>query len=420
MAPLKRREAWGGRVSDWNDPLDAPMGEIASSFGPRVARSDVAPVEELARAVGFARPRLTVVVVGSNGKTSTATYLASLFRASGLRTGLFTSPHIAYWTERVSVDGVAVDGGALVEAVSCVNAVAQEMYDERLRFFDVLTLGAARLFAGAAVDVAVYEAGIGGRGDATRALRPELVVLTAIGLEHTQLLGESEEEILRHKLDVAPRGSTVVTGVLSPELAAVAVEHAAAIGVELSASAARDGVAGLPWYLAQNWELATAAAATGLEGLGAELPAAARPHEIYGRFTRIERDGVSYLLDVAHNPQAWDAFLGALKGRLNGGSSAAVVSATRERPLDEFAQAIASNGVFSTVYTTAASVRPTHDPDALAEALRAAGQEARSRPDPAEALEQAAAPGRTVAIFGSTYIVTDALLLLGEPPPAQA
>src|SRR3954452_15051745 len=187
MPPVQRRHAWGGRVSAWQDPLDRPMAEVASSFGRRVPRSDVAPVEAIRDALGLSRPRLTVVVVGSNGKTSTATYLSDLFSAAGCRTGLFTSPHIAYWTERVRVDDLPVDGEVLVEAVAAVNELAQneELYDARLRFFDVLTLAAARVFGDAGVDVAVYEAGIGGRVDATRCLRPELVVLTAVGLEHT-------------------------------------------------------------------------------------------------------------------------------------------------------------------------------------------------------------------------------------------
>src|SRR6188472_3865929 len=224
MPRLKKREAWGGRTSDWRDPLDAPMSEIAGSFERRVLRADVGAVEALAAAVGLARPRLTVVVVGSNGKTSTATYLSELFTAAGCRTGLFTSPHIAYWTERVRIDGERVDGDALVAAVAETAEVAEGI--EGLRFFDVLTLGAARVFADAAVDVAVYEAGIGGRSDATRALRPDLVVLTAIGLEHTRLLGESEAEILRHKLDVAPRRALVVAGVLPAQLETVARDHA--------------------------------------------------------------------------------------------------------------------------------------------------------------------------------------------------
>jgi dihydrofolate synthase / folylpolyglutamate synthase len=416
MPRVKKREAWGGRTSEWRDPLDGPMAEIAGSFERRVPRADVGAVEALAAAVGLARPRLTVVVVGSNGKTSTATYLSELFTAAGCRTGLFTSPHIAYWTERVRIDGEQVEGDALLAAVAEVSGLADGI--EGLRFFDVLTLGAARLFADAGVEVAVYEAGIGGRSDATRALRPDVVVLTAIGLEHTQLLGETEEEILRHKLEVAPPGSIVVAGALGPELTAAAEAHSSVIGVDLVAEPSHPAAAtDTPWYLAQNWELANAAARIGLNSIGCEPVDAGGPHEIYGRFTEVRRDGVEYLVDVAHNPQAWDAFLGELGKRLNGQRAVAVVSATRERPSDELAEAIASSGLFSAVYTTEPSVRPTHDTEALAEALRAAGQDAESRPDPSDALEAATASGTTVAIFGSTYIVTDAMLWLNEPPP---
>jgi dihydrofolate synthase/folylpolyglutamate synthase len=415
MPRVKKREAWGGRTSDWHDPLDGPMAEIAGSFERRVPRADVAAVELLAAAVGLARPRLTAVVVGSNGKTSTATYLSELFTAAGCRTGLFTSPHIAYWTERVRVDGEQVDGDALVASVAETAEVAEGI--EGLRFFDVLTLGAARVFADAGVDVAVYEAGIGGRSDATRALRPDLVVLTAIGLEHTRLLGESEAEILRHKLDVAPRGSTVVAGALAPELIAAATDHAAAIGVDLVAKPLRlDCAPDAPWYLAQNWELARAAARIGLNSIGCEVVEAGGPHEIYGRFTEVDRNGVEFFLDVAHNPQAWEAFLAELERRLNGSDAVAVVAATRERPLEEFTEVIARSSLFTNVFATTPSVRPTHDTEELAAALRAAGQDAESRPDPADALAAAAASGTTVAIFGSTYIVTDAMLWLNEPP----
>lgn len=418
MSRVKRREAWGGRTSDWRDPLDGPMAEIAGSFERRAPRSDVGAVETLAAALGLPRPRLIVVVVGSNGKTSTATYLSELFTAAGCRTGLFTSPHIAYWTERVRIDGEQVDGNAFVEAVAEVSQVADGV--DGLRFFDVLTLGAASLFARAGVEVAVYEAGIGGRSDATRALRPDLVALTSIGLEHTRLLGQSKEEILRHKLDVAPRGSTVVAAGLGPDLSAVAEAHAEAIGVNLAVAPSHaDGGVDVPWYLAQNWELARAAAGIGLKSIGCEQAEAGGPHGLYGRFTEVKREGIDFLVDVAHNPQAWDAFLGELKGRLNGTRAVAVVAATRERPLQEFAEMIAGSRLFSQVFTTTPSVRPTHDTEDLAAALRAAGQDAESRPDPVNAFEAAAVPDATVAIFGSTYIVTDAMLWLGELPPRR-
>src|SRR4051794_14224918 len=100
MPARPAQRPWGGRVSGWNDPLDAPMAEVAAHYGLRAPRSDVEPVDALRAALGITRPKLTVVVVGSNGKTSTATYLSDLFGAAGCRTGLFTSPHIAYSGER--------------------------------------------------------------------------------------------------------------------------------------------------------------------------------------------------------------------------------------------------------------------------------------------------------------------------------
>jgi dihydrofolate synthase / folylpolyglutamate synthase len=412
-------QAWGGRVSDWRDPLDAPMARVAARYGGRVARSDVAMVEEVLEALGLARPRLTVVVVGSNGKTSTATYLSDLFTAAGLRTGLYTSPHIAYWGERVRVDDVPVDGARLVDAVHEVDARVDG--DKRFRFFDLLTLAAAKLFAAADVDVAVYEAGIGGRADATRALRPDLVVLTSVTLEHTQLLGDSEEEILRHKLDVAPAGSVVVVPALPERLAAVAREQSRLGGRRLVvAEPAVAGTDGLPWYLARNWQLARKAAAGGLERSGRALPEALEPRGIYGRWSVVARDGIDYVLDIAHNPQAWEAFLSELSGRLRGESAIAVVALTRERSMDELVAAVAKSAVFSKVWATTTSVRATHDPELVATALADAGVAAESAPTPADALEAATGYARehdaTIAAFGSTFLVTDAMSWLGEAP----
>lgn len=419
MVAGELRQAWDGRVSDWQDPLDEPMAEVAARYGERVVRSDVGMVEAVLDSLGVARPSLTVVVVGSNGKTSTATYLADLFAASGLRTGLYTSPHIAYWGERVRVDDVPVEGPRLVEAVREVDALmrSEEFNDERFRFFDVLTLAAAKLFAAEHVDVAVYEAGIGGRADATRALRPELVVLTSVALEHTQLLGESEEEILRHKLDVAPAESVVVVPALPERLTAVAGEQSRLGDTRLVA--AERGVArpdGLPWYLARNWQLAREAAVMGLTWFDRSLPETLQPRGIYGRCSVVTRNGIDYVLDIAHNPQAWDAFLTELRGR----PAVAVVALTRERSTDEFIQAIAESGPFAKVWATTTSVRPTHDPDVLAEALADAGVTAESAPTPAQALEAATSHAREhnrrVASFGSTFLVTDAMAWLDEAP----
>jgi dihydrofolate synthase / folylpolyglutamate synthase len=406
-------QAWGGRVSEWEDPLDGPMAEIAARYGLRVPRSDVAQVDRLRAALELPRPGLTVVVIGSNGKTSTATYLADLFSAAGSRTGLYTSPHIAYWTERVRIDDLPVEGEQLVGAVRDVDALARELELDELRFFDVLTLAAASVFAAGDVDVAIYEAGIGGRADTTRSLRPELVVLTTVSLEHTQLLGESDEEILRHKLDVAPPGATVVAAELPEQLLAVAREHADAIGARLLVPEVPDATgAGVPAYLARNWQLARAATTVGLDG----QVSGGEPRDVYGRFTVVERDGVEYVVDVAHNPQAWSAFLRELRDRARGTAMSAVVAITAERQLEDFAAVVAESGMFDLVYVTRTNVRPTHDPDLVARALAQAGQRAAGIADPRAAFETARADGGRVAVFGSSYLVTDAMAWLDEAP----
>ena len=202
---------------------------------------------------GIVRPVRAVVVVGTNGKTSTATFLARLLQASGLRVGLTVSPHLRRWSERVQVDGSEVDEAELADRVEALAAAGAGL---DLRFFDLVTFAAAEIFADRHVDVAVLEAGIGGRLDATAALRPQLVVLTGIALDHTELLGSDELSILREKLGVAPAGAVVVSAPLGPELEAEAVRLAADAGFRLVPAS----VAGST-FLERNWSLARAAAA---------------------------------------------------------------------------------------------------------------------------------------------------------------
>src|SRR6185312_9309957 len=178
-------------------------------------------------------PERTVVVVGTNGKTSTAIYLGRLLERAGQRAGVTVSPHLRRWGERVQIGGAPVADGELAAAVADPHALAAHVPGRSsLRFFDLVTLAAARLFTAAGVDAAVFEAGIGGRLDATRSLRAPTVVLTGIGLDHTELLGTTEEAILREKLGVAPRGARVVVPDLPDDLTAVAREIAGSEGLE--------------------------------------------------------------------------------------------------------------------------------------------------------------------------------------------
>ncbi|TML07703.1 MAG: dihydrofolate synthase, partial [Actinobacteria bacterium] len=143
-------------------------------------------------------------VVGTNGK-STATRRAAAFLAvEGLRVGAYTSPHVSGWSERIQVDGEDVDFDT---AIGRVRAAAERIGATQ---FETLTAAALTEFAVAEVDVAVVEAGLGGRLDATNVLDAGVVVLTNVSLDHTDVLGDTREQIAKEKLAVVTPGETVV------------------------------------------------------------------------------------------------------------------------------------------------------------------------------------------------------------------
>src|SRR5215218_4717551 len=143
-------------------------------------------------------------VVGTNGKTTTTRLTEALLAGSGLAVGAYTSPHVTTWAERIRVEGDEVDVEA---ALAPVRRPAEQLCATQ---FEVLPAGALAAFAERRVDVAVVEAGLGGRLDATNVLRSPVQVLTNVALEHTQVLGETREEIAAEKLAVVQPGSTVV------------------------------------------------------------------------------------------------------------------------------------------------------------------------------------------------------------------
>src|SRR5687768_12478512 len=141
-------------------------------------------------------------VVGTNGKSSATRTIAALLRAEGLKAGAYTSPHVSGWHERLDTDPTTFE-----RALGRIRPDAEAVGATQ---FEVLTAAALAEFAAAGVDVAVVEAGLGGRLDATNVLDARVVLLTNVGLEHTNVLGETREQIAREKLAVAKPGATVV------------------------------------------------------------------------------------------------------------------------------------------------------------------------------------------------------------------
>ena len=143
-------------------------------------------------------------VVGTNGKSTATITIERLLLSEGLSVGSTISPHVASWSERIRIDGVEADFEAAVELV---RTAAERLEATQ---FEIVTAAALAAFAGAGIDVAVVEAGLGGRLDATNVLGTRVVLLTNVGLEHTDVLGNTVEEIACEKLAVAPESSIVV------------------------------------------------------------------------------------------------------------------------------------------------------------------------------------------------------------------
>jgi len=171
----------------------------------------------------------TVHVVGTNGKGSTASILSSILSAGGYRTGLFTSPHLIAFTERIRTDGTEVSEEAVARLAGRVMAAAPE----GTTFFEIITALAALHFAEAGVQIAVFEAGMGGRLDATNALDGVLSVITPVSLDHTDYLGSRIAEIAVEKAGICKAGSPIVSARQLPEAARVIERHALELGCPL-------------------------------------------------------------------------------------------------------------------------------------------------------------------------------------------
>jgi dihydrofolate synthase/folylpolyglutamate synthase len=171
----------------------------------------------------------TVHIAGTNGKGSTATYIAAILQQAGFKTGLYTSPHLVKFNERITVDGTQISDDQVVDAYEAVRAA--DTGKRRATYFEIATAMGFYHFAKAAVDWAVVETGMGGRFDATNVIRPEISVITNLSIEHTDYLGKTIRALAWEKGGIIKPEVPVVTAVSQPSgrkvLKAVAAENAA-------------------------------------------------------------------------------------------------------------------------------------------------------------------------------------------------
>jgi dihydrofolate synthase/folylpolyglutamate synthase len=392
---------------------------------------------------------LSVVhVAGSNGKGSTSAMVESVLRCAGLRTGLYTSPHLCRFAERIRIDGMPIEDLAFAE---CLGAVIERCRPD-LTFFESLTVAAFAAFRDAAVDVAVLEVGLGGRLDATNVVRaPLATAVTSISLEHTALLGDTLAAIAREKAGILKPGAPVVLGPLPDEADAAIAEVAARAGASPIVRVVRGapraantvGVAydgtrttlrgprdddelAVELGLVGAHQAANAGVAVGLvhavanrfaqRDVRAALPAGLASVSWPGRLERIPTDRALVLLDAAHNLEGVDALRRAVTSPPE--RTLLLFGALADKRWPEMLQELAP--IASRRYYTRPKGREAADPSALA--ALAAGVVI---DEPRAALERALAESGTedtLLVAGSIYLVGElrAVLLGIEADPVIA
>ncbi|MGH7599783.1 MAG: bifunctional folylpolyglutamate synthase/dihydrofolate synthase, partial [bacterium] len=173
----------------------------------------------------FGQPQLkypTVHIAGTNGKGSTAAMLAAIGKAAGLRTGLYTSPHLVNLNERIQIDGIPVSFREIEEALRRCRPLVESL---QATYFEVITAIAFEIFAQQQVELAIIETGLGGRLDATNVVQPEVTVITSIGLEHQKYLGRTLAQIAGEKAGIIKKGVPCVSGVRQETARARIVEQ---------------------------------------------------------------------------------------------------------------------------------------------------------------------------------------------------
>lgn len=432
---------------------------------------DLALVRVLLAALEHPEHRFpSVLIAGTNGKGSTAATLASILQASGLITGLYTSPHLVRINERIRITGEEITDDEFAEIHGKVDRLAGQLVDRgelpwHPSFFEMMTAIAFERFARAKVDIAVLEVGMGGRLDATNVVEPRVSVITDIALDHQKFLGNTVAEIAREKVGIIRPGGVVVT--LPQQPAANDV-----IGNKILELGAR-GVSAVPYvppvspassqYLAQdsdhtvpsgepgdfraiyryplqlrgtqilvetplvgrhqlrNVALAVATAEElskqGFAGItSASIERGIRETHWPGRFQVIgaNQDWPEIVLDVAHNPAGAWALRSALSERYEDSPLIFVFGAMRDKAISEMTE------VLFPLADRVIATRAENPRSALSEEIQQAAERTATiveiAPTVTAALQHArslAKPNAVIVVTGSIYLVGEAMRILG-------
>jgi len=457
------------------DSLHARIGELHAAPGVPRRKFRIEEMQILVEALGHPERRFrSILIAGTNGKGSAAATLAAILQAAGIRTGLYTSPHLIRVNERIRIDGALISDDDFAHHYFRVDDCANQLIaDGRLpaspSFFEALTALAFEAFAETRVEIAVLEVGMGGRLDATNVAEPLLSVITDISLDHTEWLGDTITLIAREKAGILRPNGTLITLPQHPEAnqaigeAAIALDVRAINAAEYLPFGPPDpGAPYLPdvgrcglrnrypltvlgetihvdsplWgdHQRRNIALAIAAAvelrnhydftitpahiAAGIRNTQwpgrlelFTLPVSGRPAPGPPNAERCALNAV--LLDVAHNPAGVWTLRAALRSALCSLSPVLVFGCMRDKAFAEMAQILFP--LFSLVVTTPVASPRSATAEELAAVAAQTGVRAIAATDPRAAFDRAlaeATPGALIVVAGSVYLVGEIRQLL--------
>jgi len=395
-------------------------------------------VNEVKKRMGLQPGFPIITVAGTNGKGSTCAMLESILSEAGYRVGCYTSPHLLRYNERVRVACQDVEDAALCRAFSAVEAARSEI---PLTYFEYGTLAAVWHFIQSGVDVAVLEVGLGGRLDAVNAFDPSCTIITSIGLDHLDYLGNSRESIGREKAGIYRKNIPAICG--DPEPPSTIPTYASTIGADYHQIGRDFGfdskngqwnfwsgitrMAGLPPpALIGNFQLYNAACTLeALRLLSERLPvsqeqiAAGLQHiQLHGRF-ELHAGSPSVILDVAHNPHAAHGLAENLRRGTVTGRTLAVFAMLADKDIGGVVREVVDH--IDAWFIAGISHARGADADQLAKVLHAEMPQSpvKCYEGVAEAFSQAcqsAGENDRIVVFGSFYTVADVLRIL---PPTR-
>jgi dihydrofolate synthase/folylpolyglutamate synthase len=434
------------------DQLNTLTPELHTRAGQPRRKFSLDEMRTLLHALGD--PQLnfrSILIAGTNGKGSTAATLASILAASGLRTGLYTSPHLERPNERIRFNGAEIGDDPFARFYFRVQDAAQQLVaaghlPQHPSFFEILTALGFLSFAEEKIDIAVLEVGMGGRLDATNVVDPLLSIVTDISLDHMEWLGSTISAIAREKAGILRPHGTMITLPQHPDANRVLGEVAIALESRAVSSSpymppAHEQLTG-PYdvealgaivpvdsplagaHQHRNIALAIAAAVElatrhGLPITAASIADGIRQTRWPGRLERLNRRGVEWILDVAHNPAGAWALRAGLRTMLpEGAPHSLVFSCLRDKPVAELAQILFP--LFDEVILAPIHAARAASVDDLMAAAASTGVHATAASSVSEALQmaQARAPHGPIVVSGSVYLVGEAraLLLATEEP----